>query len=160
MRDSKFPQVSRTLLSFLVDLNNAVVWMVSTCPLFSESSSPCTSPLVTVPSALITIDIIITVMFHSFFPVLWQGLGTYFLFAFLKFYSVVSLNGKVHYSAAFFFFFFFFFFLQTTTRPGRLAEIKRSVCITKFRNIFCVEMPGMDSVLCTYHSFVGSNINF
>ena len=36
---SKYPQVSRTLLSILADLKNAVVWMVSTCPLISKSSS-------------------------------------------------------------------------------------------------------------------------
>ena len=33
LSDSKSPQVSRTLLSILGDLNNAVVWMVSTRPL-------------------------------------------------------------------------------------------------------------------------------
>ena len=37
--DRKSPQVSRTLLSILVDLNNVVVWMASTCPLISKSSS-------------------------------------------------------------------------------------------------------------------------
>ena len=31
-------QVSRTLLSIQADLNNAVVWMVSSCPLISKSS--------------------------------------------------------------------------------------------------------------------------
>ena len=28
LSDSKFPQVSRTLLSILADLNNAVVWVL------------------------------------------------------------------------------------------------------------------------------------
>ena len=36
--DSKSPQVSRTLLSILVDLNYAVMRMVSTCPLFLSPS--------------------------------------------------------------------------------------------------------------------------
>ena len=36
--DSKY-QVSRTLLNILADLNNAVVWMVSTRPVISKSSS-------------------------------------------------------------------------------------------------------------------------
>ena len=36
LSDSKFPQVSKTLLSILADLNSAVVWMVST--LFSNPS--------------------------------------------------------------------------------------------------------------------------
>ena len=67
LSDSKSPQVSRTLLSILAVLNNAVVWMVSTRPPTSKSSSPFSNPLVTVPNAPITIGIIVTCMFHSFF---------------------------------------------------------------------------------------------
>ena len=40
--ESEWQQVSRTLLSILTNLNNAVVWIISTCPLISKSSSPCT----------------------------------------------------------------------------------------------------------------------
>ena len=40
---------------------------VSTHPLISKSASLCTNPLVTVPRALITIDITVTFMFHSLF---------------------------------------------------------------------------------------------
>ena len=40
LSDSKSPQVSRTLLTILAVLNNAVVWMVSTRPTASKSSSP------------------------------------------------------------------------------------------------------------------------
>ena len=64
---SKSPQVSRTLLSILAVLNNEVVWMVSTRPPTTKSSSPFCNPLVTVPNATITIGIIVTCMFHSFF---------------------------------------------------------------------------------------------
>ena len=67
LSDSKSPQVSRTLLSILAVLNNAVIWMVSTRPLTSKSSSPFSNPLVTVPNTPITIGIIITCMFHNFF---------------------------------------------------------------------------------------------
>ena len=67
LSDSKSPQVSRTLLSILAVLNNAVAWMVSTRPPTSKSSSPINNPLVTVPKAPITIGIIVTFMFHSFF---------------------------------------------------------------------------------------------
>ena len=59
LSDSKSPQVSRTLLSILAVLNNAVVWMVSTRPPISKSSSPFSNPLVTVANAPITIGIII-----------------------------------------------------------------------------------------------------
>ena len=65
--DSKSPQISRTLLSILTVLSNAVVWMVLARPLISKSSSPFINPLVTVPKALITFGIIVTFMFHSFF---------------------------------------------------------------------------------------------
>ena len=68
--DSKSPQVSRTLLSILAVLNNVVVWMVSTRPPTSKSSSPFSNPFVTVPNAPITIGIIVTCMFHSFFQFL------------------------------------------------------------------------------------------
>ena len=65
----KSPEVSRTLLSILTDLNSAVVWMVPTHPHISNSSSPCTNPLVTILSAPITIGITVTSKFHSFsFP--------------------------------------------------------------------------------------------
>ena len=67
LSDSKSPRVSRTLLSILAVLNNVVVWMVSTRPPTSKSSSPFSNPLVTVPNAPITIGIIVTSMFHSFF---------------------------------------------------------------------------------------------
>ena len=40
LSDSKSPQVSRTLLSILTVLNNAVAWRVSICPPTSKSSSP------------------------------------------------------------------------------------------------------------------------
>ena len=70
LSDSKSPQVSRTLLSILAVLNNAVVWMVSTHPPISKSSSPFSNPLVTVPNAPITMGIIFTCMFHSFFIII------------------------------------------------------------------------------------------
>ena len=82
LSDSKSPQVTRTLLSILADLNKAVVWMVSTRPLISKSSSLFKNPLVIVPRAPITIGITVTFMSHRvFFSILWQGRGTY-LFSF------------------------------------------------------------------------------
>ena len=66
LNDNKFPQVSRTFLSILANHNNAVVWIVSTRPLISKSFILYPSPLVTVPSAPITIGITVTFTFHSF----------------------------------------------------------------------------------------------
>ena len=49
LSDSKSPQVYRTYHSILVDLNNAVVWRVSNCPLICKSSCSFIHPLGIVP---------------------------------------------------------------------------------------------------------------
>ena len=49
------------------DLSNAVVWMVSICPLISKPSSPFTNPVLTVPSAPTAIGITMPFIFHSLF---------------------------------------------------------------------------------------------
>ena len=84
------------------------------------------------------------------------------LFSFFQFYSVVCQDGQVQNSTGslFFMFFHFFFFLFTISRSGRLAEIRRSVCILKSRRILCVLFPKTDSGLCMYPLFVWSNLNF
>ena len=53
LRDNKSPQVSRISLNILVDLNNAVVWIISTRSLVSVSSTFCINPLVTVSKMLL-----------------------------------------------------------------------------------------------------------
>ena len=85
LSDSKSPQVSRTLLSILAVLNNAVIWIVSTRPPTSKTSSPFNNPLVTVPSAPITIGIIVTFLFHSLFTSLAKVEVLILLFTFLSF---------------------------------------------------------------------------
>ena len=50
-------------MSILVDLNNAIVSMVLGSPQISNFSSLLTNPLGTVPSALITIGITITLIY-------------------------------------------------------------------------------------------------
>ena len=52
LSDSKSPQVSRTLFSFLSNLNNAIVWIVSARFEISKSSSPCINNLVNVGPAV------------------------------------------------------------------------------------------------------------
>ena len=105
LSDSKSPQVSRTLLSILAVLNNAVVWMVTTQPPTSKSSRPFNNPLVTVTKATISIGIIVTFMFHSFFQISSEVEVLILLFPLFQFYSVVSRDSKVDNSADFFFFF-------------------------------------------------------
>ena len=67
LNDSKSSQVSRTLLSILAIFNNAVVWIVPTRPPTSKSSRPFNTPFITVQKSPITIGIIVSFMFHSFF---------------------------------------------------------------------------------------------
>ena len=67
LSDSKSPQVSSTLLSILVNLNNAVVPMISIRSPISNSSNCLTKPLGTVPRATITIGITVTFMLLSIF---------------------------------------------------------------------------------------------
>ena len=55
LSDSKSPQISRTFLSILVNLNNAVIWMVPTRPFIYKSFGTFTNHLVTVLTTPITI---------------------------------------------------------------------------------------------------------
>ena len=96
LSDSNSPRVSRTILSILVVLNNGDVWMVSTRPPTSKSSSPFSNPLVTVPKAPITYGIIVTFMFHNCFFKFSSKVEVFILlFLFFQFYSVFSRNSKV-----------------------------------------------------------------
>ena len=95
----KFPQVSRTLLSILVDLNDAVVWMVSACRLMSKSSSPFTQPLEILPGASNTTLITVTFLFHSFYFSSLARSKLLSLFVFFDFHSVVHRDGNVHLSS-------------------------------------------------------------
>ena len=94
--NSKSPQVSRPLLNILSDLNNVVVWMVSTRSLIFKSSSPFNNHSVAVLRALITIRINVTSMFHSFFRSLARSRYLSFFFTFFQFYSVVNQDSKIH----------------------------------------------------------------
>ena len=67
LSDSKSPQDSMARLRIQAVLSNAVIWIVSTRQPTSKSSRPFNNPLVIVPKAPITISIIVTFMFHSFF---------------------------------------------------------------------------------------------
>ena len=154
LRDSKSPQVSRTLLSILAILNNAVVWMVSTRPPTSKSSSPFSNPLVTVPNAPITFGIIVTCMFHSFFQFPSKVEGLIILFTFFQFYSVVCRDSKVDYFAS------SLFFLWIIIKSGLLAGIRWSVCMLKSHRSLCVGFSWTSAGLCIYHLLIWSNLNF
>ena len=135
LSDSKSPQVSRALLSILAVLNNVVVWMVSTRPLNSKSSSPFDNPSVTVPRAPIIIGITVTFMSHSFFFQFPRKIQVLFLlFIFFQLYSLVS---KVHNFVSFCFLFCFFLLLIVIS-SGHRAEIRWSACMSKSHSNLCL----------------------
>ena len=154
LSDSKSPQVSRTLLSILAVLNNAVIRMVSTRPPTSKSSSTFSNPLVTVPNAPITIGIIVTCMFHSFFRLPCKVEVLIPLFTFFQFYSVVSRDSKVDYFAS------SFFFWLIIIKSGLLPGIRWSVCMLKSQRSLCVSFSRTGAGLCIYHLLVWSNLSF
>ena len=127
LSDSKFPQVSRTFLSILAVLN-VVVCMVSTRPPTSESSSPFNNPLVTVSKAPITIGIIVTFMFHRFF----FSLARSRYYPSFHILSVLFCGQPEQQSRQFCKFSFLLFII---IRSSLLAEIKRSVCMSKSHRI-------------------------
>ena len=116
LSDSKSPQVSRTLLSILAVLNNVVVWMVSSRPPASKSSNLFSNPLVTVLNPPITIGIIVTCMFHSFFNSLARSRYLFFFshsFSFIL-WSVGTAKSTISQVL---------FFLLIIKRSGLLTEI-------------------------------------
>ena len=149
LSDSKSPQVSRNLLCILAVFNNTVVWMVSTRSPTSKSSRPFNNPLVTVPKAPITIGVIVTFIFHSFF-----------------FNSLARSRYLSHFSHSFSFILWsagtakstnlqiFFFLLLIIIRSGLLAEIRWSVCISRSHRSLCVSFSRTGAGLCIYHLLV------
>ena len=157
LSDSKYPQVSRTLLSILAVFNNAVVWIVSTRPPTSKSSRPFNNPLVTVQKAPITIGIIVTFMFHSFFNSLARSR---YLSLFSHSFSFILWSAGTAKSTILQIFFFFFFLLLIIIRSGLRVEIRWSVCISKFHRSLCVSFSRTGAGLCIYHLLAWSNLNF
>ena len=153
LNDSNSPQDFTTFLSILAVLNNAVVWMVSTRPQTSKSSSPFNNPLVTIPNTPITIGMIVTFMFHSLFQFPCKVEVLILLFTFFQFYSVVSRDSKVHnFSSSFFF--------VDYHKVLFLAEIKWSIYMSKSHRNLCMSFSCTDAGLYIYHLFVWSNLKF
>ena len=152
LSESKSLHVSRTLSSILVDLSNAIVWIVSTRPFNSKSSSPFTNPSVTVPRAPIRIGKTITFMFHVF---LFHSLAKFrYLFSFsLSFNFILWSSGTAKSKILE----VLFFLWLTILCSGHLAEIRWSVCITKSQGSLCVSFSGTYSRFWIYCLFVWSN---
>ena len=122
LSDSKSPQVSRTCLSILAVLSNAVAWIFSTRLPTSKSSRPFNNPFVTVPNAPITIGTIVTFMFYSFFNSLARS--RYLSFFSLSFRFILWSAGTAKSTIL-----QILFLLSIIMRSSLLAGIRWSVCI-------------------------------
>ena len=133
--------------------------MISTRPLISESPSPCSNPLVTVPIALITIGIVVTFMFHSFFNSLarFRFLSLFSHSFNFTLWSAGTAKSTILQVLFFLFFFLLFFYYYKIWSSGRDLVIR--FCL-KSRRSLCPSFSWTDSGLCIYHLFVWSNFNF
>ena len=111
LSDSKSAQDSWTLLCIQAEFNNALVYMVSSYSLISESSSRFSNPFGIVQSSPITIGITVTFILHSFYQDIY--LSFRFLIILL---SWSAKTAKSNYSTG-------SLFSLIITRFGRLAEI-------------------------------------
>ena len=125
LNNSKCHQVSRTLLSILAVLKNILVWMVSTRPPTSKSSSAFSNPLVTVLNAPITIGLIVACMFPSFFNSLARSRYLSFFshsFSFIMWSAGTAKSTVLQ----------IIFFLLIIIRYGILAEIRLLLLLLLF----------------------------
>ena len=106
--------------------------MVSTRQPTSKSSSPFSNPLVTVPIAAITIGIIVTCIFHSFFNSLARS--RYLSFFSHSFSFILWSTGTAKSTILL----VLFFFLLIIIMCGLLAGIKWSVCMLKSHIIIII----------------------
>ena len=151
LSDSKSPQVSRNLLSILAVFNNAVVWMVSTRSPTSKSSWTFDNPLVTVPKAPITIGIIFTFMFHSFFNSLARSR---YLSLFSHSFSFILWSAGTAKATIL----QILWFLLIIIRSGLRTEIRWTVYRSKSHRSLCVSFSRTGTGLCIYHLLAWSII--
>ena len=153
LSDSKSPQVSRTRLSILAVLSNALFWIVSTRPPTFRSSRPFSNPLVIVPNAPITIG------HNRYFHVLQffysLARSRYLSFFSLSFRFILWSAGTAKSTIL-----LILFFLWIIMRSGLLAGIRWSVCMLKSHRSLYESFSWTGARLCIYHLFVWSNWNF
>ena len=143
LRDSKSPQVSRTLLSILADHNRAVVWIVFAHPLISNFCSLLMKPLETVSNAPIGISF--TLMFHSFFssPARSKYLSLFLFSLIFTLWSAGTTKSSI--------LLVLFYFLLIITRYGLLTEIRCDLFVSQnLKAFWASHFPGQ-ILVCAYN---------
>ena len=154
LSDSKSLQVSRTLLSILAVLKNAVVWMVSTRPPTSKSSSPFSNPFRYCTKSICHNWYISHLHVPQFFQFPSKVELLILLFTFFQFYSVICRDSIVDNFAR------SLLLLLIIIRSSLLAGIRWSFCMSKSQRSLCVSFSRTYAGLCIYHLFILSNLNF
>ena len=121
-------------------------------PLIHQLPTP-PVPLVTVSKAPITIGIIVTYMFHSFFNSLARSK---YLSFFSHSFSFILWSAETAKSTIL----QILFFLLIIIRSGLLAKIRWSVCMSKSHRSLYVSFSRTGAGLCISHLLVWSNLNF
>ena len=148
----EWQQVSRTHLSILADLNNAVVWTVSTRSVISKSSCPSINLLLTVSRAPITISIIITFTFQSFFNSLSRSK---YLSIFLHSFNFTLWSAGTAKSTIMQVIFFIDYYKVWSSVRDYVIRLN-----LKSQKDLCVSFSRTDSEFCIYYMFVWSNFIF
>ena len=119
--------------------------MVSVRPLISKSPNPYINLLLTVPRSVIITGITVTFTSHNFFNSLARsGYLSLFLFSFnFTLWSTGTVKSTIRQVP--------FFLLLVLTRFGRLAKIRWSVFISKFKRTLWISFSRTDSWLRIYH---------
>ena len=150
LSDSTSPQVHKTFLCILADLNKVIAWMVSIRSVIFTSSSTFSNLLVTVQRTSISIGIIVTFMIHCFFFSQGSGINLYFHFP-----SNLICGKPVQQSPHI----YKFSFLLIIIRSARLAVLRCPVCISKCHRSFVRLIFQERRLVVQIPLFVRSNLN-
>ena len=148
LSDNKSPQVSRTLLSILANLSNALVWMIPLVLLFSNTPVPL--PIFWLlyekhQLQLVSPSLSCSPIFSNFLE-----RSRYLSFFSLSFNFTQWIPKSTILQV--------FFLLWIITRFSRLAEIRWFVCISESQRSLCISLCRTYFGLCIYCLFIWSNL--
>ena len=134
LSDSKSPQVSRTSLSILAVLSNAVVCIVSTRPPTSKSSRPFNNPLVTVRNAPIKIGIIVTYYYYYYYIHIHTHTNIY-LYIYIYIYVYIYIYIYIYVYIYIYIYIYIYYYYSAAPRaaktllscPTKMHTVKRKV---------------------------------
>ena len=139
LSDSKSPQVSRTLLNIMADLNNAVVWTVSTRPVILKSLYQSFGDYTKSTNYnWYNCHFRVPQFFHSLTRSRYLSFFSY-SFSFIQWSAITAKTTILQVLS----------FLLIIIRSGLMAEIRWSVCVSKSRGV-CMSHSPEQILGCAY----------